>query len=119
MWVMMLVVVVIVVGVVLALRSGATGQGSTLGLWCLVCGLVALLGVAMVGQATFGWVSGFDPPGWLRIVTFWMFPAGVVAAAILGALALKEDSGRAPAVVGLVVGALAAVAFFAVQVSAG
>src|SRR5512138_3209649 len=90
---------VIVVGVAIAWLSAtskswgplaAQGQESfssagwstpNLGLWCLVCGLAAGAGVAIIGQATFGWVSGFDPPGWLRIGTFWIFPAGVVASA--------------------------------------
>jgi Mn2+/Fe2+ NRAMP family transporter len=132
--ILILVVVVIVVGVVIALRSEpSTGQGSmaaqeqdvsssarrgpTLGLWCLVSALVAAVGVTMVGQATFEWVPAFDPPGWLRVVTFWMIPVGEIAAAILGALSLKRNSGRTLGIVGLLVAVLSAVAFYAMVVS--
>lgn len=112
--VLILVVVAIVVGVVIVLRSGtATGRGARLGLWCFACGLVAAAGAAMVGQASFGWAPAFDPPGWLRVVTGWMLPVGVVAAAVSGAAALKRDSGRPWAIAGLALAALAAVAFFA------
>ena len=132
--VLILVVVVIVAGVVIAVRSGtSTGQGSTaaqvqdasssarrgltLGLWCLACGLVAAVGVAMIGQATFEWVPAFDPPGWLRVMTFWMLPAGVVASAVLGALSLKRDSARTLGIAGLLLAVLSAVAFFAMVAS--
>lgn len=114
MLILILVAVVIAAGVALALRSGASqGRSSpALGLWCLVGGLAAALGVTMVGQATYGYVAGFDPPGWLRIVTFWMLPAGVIAAAVLGTLSLKRNAGRRSAVSGLVLALLSVGAFF-------
>jgi Mn2+/Fe2+ NRAMP family transporter len=125
--VLILVVAVIIVGVVIALRSGppqdqsalssAEASNTTLGLWCLVSGLVALFGVAMIGQATYEWVSGFDPPGWLRIVTAWMFPIGVIASAILGALSLKRNSARMLGITGLALAVLSTVAFFAILLS--
>lgn len=125
--VLILVVVVIIVGVVIALRSATSQEqnalssperrNSTLGLWCLVCGLVAVVGVAMIGQATYEWVSGFDPPGWLRIVTAWMFPISVIASAILGTLSLKRNSGRMLGITGLALAVLSVVAFFALLAS--
>jgi hypothetical protein len=131
--VLIVVVLVIVVGVVIAVRhETSTGQGPiavqtqgaslnenrdpTLGLWCLASGLVAAVGVAMIGQATFGWAA-FDPPGWLRVMTGWMFPVGIVASAILGALSLKRDSGRMLGIAGLVLAVLSAVVFFAILAS--
>jgi hypothetical protein len=124
---LILVVVVIIVGVVIAWRSAtsqeqnalssAEGSNSTLGLWCLVCGLIAVVGVAMIGQATYEWVSGFDPPGWLRIVTAWMFPIGLIASAVLGTLSLKRNSGRRLGITGLALAVLSVVAFFAILAS--
>lgn len=136
MLIVILVVIVIVVGIFLVARSGvATANGSgtvqmgdasssaagrpPIGLWGLVFGLVAALSVVMIGQASFGWLAAYDPPGWLRIVTFWLFPVSVIVSTILGALALKRDSGRAPAIAGLVLTALAAVVFFAMVLLAG
>jgi hypothetical protein len=126
--VLILVVVVIIVGVVIALRSAtpqeqnalssAERSNSTPGLWCLVSGLVAVVGVAMIGQATYEWVSGFDPPGWLRIVTAWMFPIGVIASAIFGTLSLKRNSGAILGITGLALAVLSVGAFFALLASA-
>jgi len=120
---LILVVVVIIIGVVIALR-GATPQEQTgetsspmLGLLSLICGLAAVVGVAMVGQATYGWVSEFDPPGWLRIVTSWLLPVSVIASAILGTLSLKRNSGRRLGITGLVLAALSVAAFFAILAS--
>jgi hypothetical protein len=122
--VLILMVVVIITGVTIASRSttqdalsGAGRSSPTPGLWSLVGGLVAAVGVAMIGQATYGWVSGFDPPGWLRIVTFWMLPAGVMASAILGTLALKQNSGRMLGITGLALAVLSVGAFFVMLVS--
>ncbi len=115
---LILVVAVIVVGVVIAVRTGpSTGRSPTLGLWGLACGLAAVFGVAMIGQATFGWVPSFDPPEWLRIVTFWMLPVGVVPSVILGTLSLKRASRRTPAIAGLVLAVLSAVAFIGMVAS--
>ncbi len=131
---LILVVIVIIAGVAIALRSSAPAapgspadqaqaasarvrRGPTAGLWCLVCGLLAAAGVALIGQATFGWVAALDPPGWLRVVTFWMLPAGEAAAAILGALSLKRGSGRPLGIAGLVLAGLAAAGFFAMLAS--
>jgi bacteriorhodopsin len=55
-----LILVVIIAGVAIALRS-ATVQGtssSALGLWCFVCGLVAAAGVAMIGTLSLKRNSG-------------------------------------------------------------
>jgi hypothetical protein len=119
MGVLILVGVVIIAGVAIALRSAPSKEMGSLapGLWCFVGGLVAAVGVAMIGQATFGWVTGFDPPGWLRIVTFWMLPAGVIAAAILGTLSLKQNSGRMLGITGLALAVLSIGVFFAMSVT--
>ncbi|MGB8983986.1 MAG: hypothetical protein WCC12_19105 [Anaerolineales bacterium] len=71
----------------------------------------------MIGQATYEWVSEFDPPGWLRIVTAWMFPIGVIASAILGTLSLKRNSGRMLGITGLALAVLSVGAFFAILAS--
>ncbi|MGE5464556.1 MAG: hypothetical protein ACM3PS_14445 [Syntrophothermus sp.] len=125
--VLILIVVVIIVGVAIALRStpskgqdaflGIERASPTLGLWCLVCGLIAAVSVVMVGQATYGWVSGFDPPGWLRILAFWMFPVSVIASVILGALSLKRHSRRILGATGLALDLLSVGAFFAMLAS--
>ena len=120
---LILVVVVIIVGVVITLRSVTSqdqnGRKSSpmLGLWCFVGGLAAAVGVVMIGQATYGWVSEFDPPGWLRIVTAWLLPIGVVASAILGTLSLKRNSGRRLGITGLVLAMLSVGVFFAMLAS--
>ena len=134
--ILVVVVIVIAVGITIAWRSGTAkgpgamaGQGQdalssvgwgspTPGLWCLVGGLAAAAGVAMIGQATYGWVSGFEVPGWLRIVTFWMFPGGVITAAILGTLSLKRNSGRILGITGLALAVLSAGTFFVMVASA-
>jgi len=121
--IVILVTVVILIGVVLAWRSTTAQEQNTekstprLGLWCLVGGLAAVVGVAMIGQATFGWLSDFDPPGWLRIVTTWLFPIGVIASALLGTLSLKQNSGRRLGITGLVFAVLSVGAFFAIMAS--
>ncbi len=122
--VLILIGVVIIVGVAIALRNTTSrekrspGRGGTaVGPWCLVCGLVAAVGAAMIGQATYGWISGFDPPGWLRIVTFWMLPAGVIGSAIFGTLSLKGNSERMLGITGLALAALSSSAFFAMLAS--
>lgn len=107
---------VVVIGVAVALRGGASsgaGTGNpTLGLWGLAAGLAAVAGTAMIGQATFGWVTGFDPPGWLRIAAAWLLPFGAAAAILLGALSLRRDSSdRRPGVAGLVLALLSFAAF--------
>ena len=116
-------IVVIIVGVVIALRSRTSqdpnGEKSSpmLGLWCFVCGLAAAIGVAMIGQASYGWVSEFDPPGWLRIVTAWLLPVGVIGAVILGTLSLRRNSERNLGITGLVLAMLSVGAFVAMLAS--
>ena len=120
---LILVIVVIIVGVVLALRGGTSqdpnGEKSSpmLGVWCFVCGLAAAFGVAMIGQASYGWVSEFDTPGWLRIVTAWLLPVGVIGSAILGTLSLRRTSGRNLGITGLVLAVLSVGAFVAMLAS--
>jgi hypothetical protein len=116
---LILVVIIIIVGVAIAWRSAPSQgrSGPALGGWCLVSGLVAAVSVAMIGQASFGWAPGFDPPGWLRIVTFWMLPVGVIASAILGTLSLKWDAGRRLGMAGLAFAVLSVGAFFAMLMS--
>lgn len=121
--IVILVTVVILVGVVLIWRSATAEEQNTgksrslLGLWGLVGGLAAAVGVAMIGQATFGWVSDFDPSGWLRIVISWLFPAGVITSVILGALSLKQNSARRFGMIGLIFAVLSIAAFVAILVS--
>lgn len=79
------------------------------GLWAFVGGILAAIGTFMIGQATFGWIAGFDPAGWLRIVTAWMLPVGFIVALLAGIPALKRASERTLAVVGIVLAVLAAV----------
>ena len=81
----------------------------------MVGGLLPVAGVAMMGQATYGWLPSFDPPGWLRIVVIWMFPIGVIASAILGVL----SAGRTLAIIGLALSVLSFAAFIAMLASSG
>ncbi len=74
--------------------SAGAGKSKALGVWSLVCGVFAIVGVAMIAQASFGAAESFDPPGWLRILTGWMLPIGAIAAVILGIMSVKRDSGR-------------------------
>lgn len=89
----------------------------SIGSWSLIAGVVALVGVLMTGQASFEWIPGFDPPGWLRIVSGWMIPVGVVAAVALGARALSRRSGRVLGVVGILLGAATVAIFVAYLVT--
>lgn len=116
---LILVLIVISVGVAIAWRSAPSqrGSGPALGRWCLVSGLVAAVSVALIGQASFGWVPGFDPPGWLRIVTFWMLPVSVIATAIVGTLSLRRDAGRSLGMTGIALAVLSTCAFFAMVVA--
>lgn len=87
------------------------------GLWSLVSGLLAFVGVMMIGQASYEWVPGFDPAGWLRIVTGWVLPAGVIAAVALGVLSLRRDSGRRLGVGGMLLAAISLGIFIAMIVT--
>lgn len=80
--------------------TGATSK--SLGVWSLASGLVAIFGVLMIGQASFGWLPGFDPADWLRVATGWMIPVGCIAAIALGVLSVRRESRRLYGIAGIV-----------------
>jgi cytochrome c-type biogenesis protein CcmH/NrfF len=88
-----------------------TSNWGSLGLWSIVFGVVALVGVTMIAQASFGTFGGFDPPGWLRITTAWMLPVGAIAAVAFGVLSVSRRSARPVGMVGIALAA-ASVAIF-------
>lgn len=73
----------------------------------------AVLG--LIGLAGFAWtwilsVGPIDPPEWLRIAGVWLMPIGIFGALIAG-IAGFRGPGRPWAIVGLVIAAIAIVAF--------
>lgn len=72
-----------------------------LGALSLVCGLIAVVGLALTAQASFGTFSAFDPPGWLRILSGWGIFIGIVAAGMLGVLSVRLRSARTAGVIGI------------------
>ncbi len=89
------------------------GRGS-IGVWSLVAGLLAIIGVAMVALSTLtASGSALEPPNWLRAVTIPLFPLGVAASVVLGVLALRRNAGRRGAIAGLVLTAVSVTAFVA------
>lgn len=93
--------------------AASADRGAWFGLSSFVLGLVSLVGVLMIGQASFGWFGSFDPAGWLRVVTGWMFPVGALGAVILGVLSLRRSSGRVPGIAGVLLAVVSAGAFIA------
>lgn len=81
-------------------------ESGPLGAWSLACGVIALVGVLMIGQASWEWIPSFDPPGWLRIITGWMLPIGSIAAFVLGVLSVVKRSGRSLGLAGIALGVL-------------
>lgn len=88
-----------------------------LGFLSLASGVLALVGAGMIGQASYGWVPGFDPPGWARVVTGWLLPAGAIAAVALGVPSLRRGPGRIPAIAGIVLAVVAVGVFVAMVAS--
>ncbi len=95
------------------------GKRTSPGAWSLVCGAMSVVGVAMIGQATYAWIPALDPPGWLRILTMWMLPLGVVVAVPAGAWSVRSGSRRGLGLAGLTLASLSAAAFVALIASAG
>lgn len=90
----------------MAAQSRAT-KDTTLGIVSLVFGIVSLVGVLMIGQASFEWIPSFDPADWLRVVTGWMMPIGFIGALTTGVPAIRLKSGRAMAIAGIAIGVIA------------
>lgn len=95
------------------------GQRTSTGLWSLVCGLASVVGVLMIGQASFGWIPAFDPAGWLRVVSGWLIPIGVIGGFSLGVVSVRRGSGRRLGVAGMVAALVAVGGFVAMLVSGG
>lgn len=73
----------------------------------------AILG--LLGLAAFAWTwilsaAPIDPPEWLRIVGVWLMPIGIVGALVAGIAGLRGP-GRPWAIAGLVLAAVAIIAF--------
>lgn len=64
--------------------------------------------VAMIGFTSF---TAFNPPGWLRIVTMAPLPFLIILSTGFGVTAIRKNSGRVWAIAGVILTALAVVAF--------
>ena len=86
-----------------------------LGWVSLVFAVIAAASVTMIGFTSF---TAFDPPGWLRISTMVPLPFALIVSIVCAVLALRKPSGRAAAIVALVIDGLV-IAAFAVMISSG
>lgn len=87
------------------------------GVLSLGAGVLAAVGVAMVGLTSF--VPSFDPPGWIRIPVIALFPIGMLASFGLAVGALLARTGRVWAISGIAVSVLALAAFVVMIASVG
>jgi hypothetical protein len=99
-------------------QSRAALSGPSAGIWSLFFGLLSVVGLALIGQASFGWIPAFDPAGWLRIVSGWMIPVGMIGAVVFGVRSLRRGSGRGLGITGLALAMLTLGAFVAMLVTA-
>lgn len=89
--------------------ASESGQRSrTLGTLSLVMGLLACAGVTAIWMVS---TAAFDMPGWLRILSGWMFPIGVLAAIGLGVAARVRRSGVGLSTAGFIFAGLSVIEF--------
>ena len=79
-----------------------------LGALSLVMGLLACVGVTAIWFVS---TPSFDMSDWLRILSGWMFPMGVLAAVGFGVAARAKRSGIALSTVGLILAGQSVVGF--------
>ena len=95
----------------MATTHGTPGSGQRsplLGALSLVMGLLACVGVTAIWLVS---TTAFDMPGWLRVLSGWLFPVGVLGAIGLGVAARTRHSGAGPSAAGFVLAALSVVGF--------
>lgn len=83
--------------------------GVALGMVSAVMGALACLGLAAIWTVSTS--ESFDMPGWLRIVSGWAMPVGVLAAIGFGVFGRARRSGAVAANVGLVLSGACVVGF--------
>lgn len=79
-----------------------------LGALSLLMGVLACAGVAAIWLVS---TPGFDMPGWLRVLSGWMFPVGVLGAIGFGVAARARRSGAWLSAAGFVLAGLSVIAF--------
>ena len=89
-------------------HTAPESRGSALGALSVVMGLVACAGVTATWLVS---TPAFDMPGWLRIVSGWAFPVGVLAALVLGVAARMRRSGAGLSIAGFVLAAVSVIEF--------
>lgn len=90
--------------------TAVTGKSNpTFGVFALVMGLIAVAGVTAIWLVSAA--PNFDMPGWLRIVSGWSIPVGVLGAIALGVLARARRSGVALSTIGFALAAAAVIEF--------
>ena len=83
-------------------------RSSLLGALSLVMGLLACAGVTAIWLVS---TPALDMPGWLRILSGWMFPIGALGAAALGVAARVRRSGIGLSTAGFVLAGLFVIEF--------
>lgn len=97
-------------GPLMTQRDAASEGGSpALGMVSMIMGILACLGLAATWMVST--VASFDMPGWLRIVSGWAIPVGVLAGIGFGAAGRARRSGIAASNVGLALSAACVVGF--------
>ena len=86
---------------------------SSLGVAGAVVGVVVLIGAAGIAASVY-----FNPPDWLRIVTFWAFLLGLPVSILLNVQGLRARR-RTPAIIGFALCTVAVAAMVALQMAVG
>lgn len=83
-------------------------RSSLLGALSLVMGLLACAGVTAIWLVS---TTAFDMPGWLRILSGWIIPVGLLGAVGLGVAARVRRSGVGLSTAGFILAGLAVIEF--------
>lgn len=87
---------------------GLEERNPLIGTLSVVMGLLACAGVTAIWLVS---TPGVDLPGWLRIVSGWMFPIGVFGAIGLAIIARKRHAGVGLSTAGIVLALLSILEF--------
>lgn len=88
--------------------SGSGERNSLLGMLSLVLGLLACAGVTLIWLVS---ISTIEMSGWLRILSGWMIPVGILGAIGFGVAARMRRSGVGLSTAGFIVAAVAVIEF--------
>lgn len=94
--------------------AGSPQRGPLLGVLSLILGLLACTGVAVIWLLS---TTDLDLPGWLRILSGWSFPVGVLGAIGCGVAARMRRSGAGLSIAGFILAGVSVIAFVVMLVA--